>query len=574
VVFAAAAAVVSGLVSPVAHAGPPAGVGVRPVVEAVALSSARVVEPGVRELRDKRFAMVALRWTDRTGSAPAGVRIQAQREDGRWSRWFDVAEQDGSDAGRVTGSEPLWVGDSSAVRVRSAETAGLSVVLIDPGTSTTDVSAASVSQPAVISRAGWGADETIRTDCYAQQGVGVEYATTVKAATIHHTAETNDYTAADSARIVRGIYAYHAITNGWCDIGYNVLVDKYGQIFEGRFGGLHRPVWGAHAGGFNQYTFGVSMLGTFTDVAPTAELIEAVSSIVAWKLAGSYRDPNGQVTLISSGGGTSKYPAGAAVTLPTIFGHRDVGNTECPGDIGYQQLPAIRQRVTTLMGDWRSSAIYAKWQSTGADAGSLGGVYELETDAANGGRWASFNGPNRTVYWSAASGAHIVKGAILATWDSYARERGILGYPTTDELSSTDGVGRYNHFAGVNGSIYWTPSTGAHEIHGGIKSKWVSLGSELGFLRYPVTDELGTPDGIGRYNHFSSGGSIYWHPYWGAHEVHGAIRSRWASLGWERSYLGYPISDEYSIPGGRRSDFENGYITWNAATGVVTDRRY
>jgi len=236
----------------------------------------------------------------------------------------------------------------------------------------------------------------------------VDYASTVKAATIHHTAGTNDYTAADFARIVRGIYAYHAIDRDWCDIGYNVLVDRYGQIFEGRFGGLYRPVWGAHAGGFNQYTFGVSMLGTFIDVAPTAEQLEAVSRIVAWKLAGSYRDPNGQVTLVSAGGGTSKYPPGAVVSLPRIFAHRDVGNTECPGDVGYQQLPAIRQRVSELMGNWRSSPIYAKWQDTGADAGSLGGVYELESDAANGGRWATFTGPNMSVYWSPASGAHIV----------------------------------------------------------------------------------------------------------------------------------------------------------------------
>jgi len=617
---------------PSADAGSPPASGVRPVVESVALGSARVAEPGVREVRGRRFAMVALRWT---GGAPAGVQVRAQRVDGRWGPWLDVEEQDGPDAGRSAGSEPLWVGDSTAVRVRSAETAGLSVVLIDPGTSATDASttgagAAAVPQPAVISRAGWGADETIRTDCFARQGIGVDYAATVKAATIHHTAGTNDYTAADSARIVRGIYAYHAIDRDWCDIGYNVLVDRFGQIFEGRFGGLHRPVWGAHAGGFNQYTFGVSMLGTFIDVAPTAEQLEAVSRIVAWKLAGSYRDPNGQVTLVSGGGGTSKYPAGTAVILPRIFAHRDVGNTECPGDVGYQQLPAIRQRVSELMGDWRSSPIYAKWQDTGADAGSLGGVFDLERDAASGGRWASFDGANRTVYWSSASGAHIVMGAILATWDRYSRERGLLGYPVTDELGTPDGVGRFNHFAGSNGSIYWTPSTGAHEVHGAIMSKWSALGWEWSVLGYPITDELPTPDGVGRFNHFASGGSIYWTPstwahevhgaimskwsslgwersflgypvtdelatpdgvgrfnhfagsngsiYWTpstwAHEVHGAIMSKWASLGWERSYLGYPTSDEYTIPGGRRSDFQHGYITWNAATGAVIDRRY
>lgn len=491
----------------------------RPAIGTVALSSASVAEPGVREVRDKRFAMVAVQWT---GTTPTGIQIQARRAAGHWGQWLDVEELDGPDRGRVAGSEPLWVGHSTALRVRSKgneELAGLSVVLIDPGTRSGDPAAASPLQPAVISRAGWGADETIRTNCYARQGIGPEYATTVKAATIHHTAGTNNYTAAESASIVRGIYAYHAITNNWCDIGYNVLVDKYGQIFEGRFGGLHRPVWGAHTGGFNQFTFGVSMLGTFTNVAPTTAQIEAVSAIVAWKLAGSYRDPNGQVILVSTGGGTSRYPAGTPVTLPRIFGHRETGYTECPGNAGYQKLPAIRQRVTQLMGNWQSSPIYAKWQSTGADAGSLGGVYELESDAAYGGRWATFASPNLTVYWSSASGAHIVKGAILGTWGRFAREWGIFGYPTTDELPTPDGIGRFSHFAGANGSIYWTPSTGAHETHGAIK--W-----------------------------------------------------RWASLGWELSYLGYPVSDEYSIPGGRRSDFQHGYITWNATTGAVVDRPY
>jgi uncharacterized protein with LGFP repeats len=559
--------------------------GVRPVIESVALGSARPAEVGVREVSGRRFAMVALRWT---GEAPAGVQVQAQRRDnGSWTAWLDVEAQDGPDGGTTPGSEPLWVGDSTAIRVRAAQNDGLSVVLIDPGTSTTDarltadagptdaVSATSVAQPAVISRAGWGADETIRTDCFARQGIGVDYASTVKAATIHHTAGTNDYTAADSARIVRGIYAYHAVTNDWCDIGYNVLVDKYGQIFEGRYGGLYRPVWGAHAGGFNQYTFGVSMLGTFTDVAPTAALIDSVSQIVAWKLAGSYRDPNGQVTLISAGGGTSKYPAGTPVTLPTIFGHRDTGATECPGNLGYQQLPTIRQRATALMGDWRSSPIYTKWQQTGADAGELGGVFEVEADAANGGRWATFNYAGWSVYWSSATGAHEVHGGILTAWSQFNREWGFLGYPTTDELGTPDGAGRYNDFAGAGGSIYWTAATDAHEIHGGIKGKWASMGAAQGFLRYPSTDELGTSDGVGRYNNFSgAGGSIYWTPSTGAREIHGGIGLRWRALGAERSYLGYPISDEYAIPGGRRNDFQHGYITWNATTGAIIDRPY
>src|SRR5947208_1744941 len=123
---------------------------------------------------------------------------------------------------------------------------------------------------------------------------------------------------------------------------------------------------------------------------------------------------------------------------------------------------------------------------------------------------------------------------------------GWLGAPVDEgaggsEMDTADGRGRVRDFA--NGSIYWTPQHGAFEVHGEIRVKWAQLGGVRSFLGYPVTDELGTPDGRGRFNHFE-GGSIYWAPETGAHEVHGAIRDKWASIGWERSRLGYPISDE------------------------------
>jgi len=135
------------------------------------------------------------------------------------------------------------------------------------------------------------------------------------------------------------------------------------------------------------------------------------------------------------------------------------------------------------------------------------------------------------------------------------RERGLdLGGPTSEEASTPDGVGRYRHFA--RGSIYWSPSTGAHEVHGAIRDRWARLGWERGPVGYPMTDELTAPDAIGRYNHFGrpnaseADASIYWTPRTGAHEVYGAIRIGWAAAGWERSSLGYPTSGE--------NDFENG----------------
>jgi uncharacterized protein with LGFP repeats len=150
----------------------------------------------------------------------------------------------------------------------------------------------------------------------------------------------------------------------------------------------------------------------------------------------------------------------------------------------------------------------------------------------------------------------------------------VLGFPITDETGTPDGVGRFNHFSSTDGfgaSIYWTPSTGAWSIHGAIRAKWASLGWETSFMGYPVTDETGTPDGVGRFNHFSSddgfGASIYWTPSTGAWSIHGAILAKWASMGWERSCLGYPVTDEFGIAGGRQSNLQGGFIAYSFSSG-------
>ncbi|NEW06895.1 hypothetical protein GK047_12870 [Paenibacillus sp. SYP-B3998] len=132
-------------------------------------------------------------------------------------------------------------------------------------------------------------------------------------------------------------------------------------------------------------------------------------------------------------------------------------------------------------------------------------------------------------------------------------ESSFLRFPLTDTLPVAGG-GLHNDFQG--GSIYWHPSLGAHEVHGAIQDKWFSLSPELkNILGYLVTDEEKTPDQIGRYNHFQ-GGSIYWHPSLGAHEVHGAVRDKWANMNWEKGPLGYPISDLVN----KRQNFQGGYI--------------
>lgn len=497
--------------TPMAAAAAPAA----SAAEIVPLATGHVVGAARETTRNRPFSMVAVQWQ---GQRPASIEVQVRRAGGGWGEWTALEPMPASADGRPTpaATEPLWVGASRAARVRSdVDEATLEIVLIDPGRRSSDsalLGTQSADRPPVISRAAWGADEGLRC-------MDAEYMPTVRAATIHHSAGTNDYGPGDSAAIVRGIYIFHAVTRGWCDIGYNALVDKYGQIFEGAYGGLDRAIHGAHAGGFNDSTFGVSMLGLYTGVNPTDVQLEAVSQIVAWKLGNSYRNPLATVTLVSAGGGTSRYPAGTPVNLPAIFAHRDVGNTECPGDNGYAQLPRIRNRVATLVGDWSDTPIWRKWQSLGGEP-LVGSPHRVEQPGAAGGRFTWFATPSwlpTAIYWSPATDVHAVHGSIAATYSATGAEAGVLGYPITDELVASDGYGRYNHFQG--GSIYYAPSTGAHELYGAIQTRWVALGAE-------------------------------------------------------RSYLLYPRSGIYAVPGGFRADFQFGYIVMNSSTGQVTDRPY
>jgi hypothetical protein len=293
------------------------------------------------------------------------VQLRVKRVDGGWGSWTTITADDveqtptGESEGSAPrgGTAPYWTGQAVGIEVIVQGAGGavpddVKVALVDPGTSpadklaqapaATDQAHAAEGMPAVYSRAQWGADESIRA-------WDPEYASTLKAATIHHTADSNNYTADQVPALMRSIYAYHTITRGWGDIGYNVIVDKFGRMFEGRYGGLASTVVGAHAGGFNTYTFGVSMLGNY-DVIPVPQAtVNAVSEIIAWKFGLFGIDPLGATTLVSGGGGTARYAAGTPVTLPTVFGHRDVGSTACPGAYGYARMAEIKTRVAEAL---------------------------------------------------------------------------------------------------------------------------------------------------------------------------------------------------------------------------------
>jgi len=255
-----------------------------------------------------------------------------------------------------------------------------------------------------------------------------------------------------------------------------------------------------------------------------------------------------------------------------LDGHYRVKSTACPGDGIIPQIGGIRDGVNSKKNgcniNLTGGAIRAKYESLGGCGSFLGAPTTGETATPDGiGRYNHFSN-NGSIYWTEATGAWSIWGNIRNKWSDLGWEGGICGYPITDENTTPDGVGRYNHFnKGV--SIYWTASTGAHAVGGAIRSKWEALGWEGGICGYPLTDESPAADGVGRYNHFSkNNASIYYHPTTGAWSVQGAIKDKWASMGWEMSCLGYPTSDEFTIAGGWRNNFQNGYIEY--VNGVAT----
>ncbi|WP_268258654.1 N-acetylmuramoyl-L-alanine amidase [Actinomyces provencensis] len=193
----------------------------------------------------------------------------------------------------------------------------------------------------VSSRSDWGANESLRN--WDPELASASFVV------VHHTAGTNNYSMDQSASVVRGIYYYHAVTNGWGDIGYNFLVDKWGRAFEGRSGSLSAPaaqmVIGAHDRGFNTGTMGISMMGDYSSVTPSSATIDTVGKLAGWFLgrAGVSPDGTGRFTPTLSNG---TLVAGRTVTVNRISGHRDTFPTSCPGNSGYAQLPTIRGIAT------------------------------------------------------------------------------------------------------------------------------------------------------------------------------------------------------------------------------------
>jgi hypothetical protein len=304
----------------------------------------------------RRFDLIGLGWN---GRSPVRAEVRARKRGGPWSAWVPLHSSDdhGPDAGRAPagdrtrrhGTDPIWTGPADEFQLRvDGAAAGLRARFVRSAPAARTAgrrygvarSAAARRQgvaPAIIPRAAWGGDSVVprAAPLFGQ----------VQLAFVHHTATANDYGPEDSAAIVLGIARYHRDHNGWNDLGYNFLIDKYGQVFEGRAGGIDRAIVGAQAQGFNSVSTGVSCIGTFMTVAQTEAGMDALARLIAWKLSLHAVPVQGPVTVPSAGGPTNRFAAGTPVTFERIAGHRDGNATSCPGDVLYGQLADLRARA-------------------------------------------------------------------------------------------------------------------------------------------------------------------------------------------------------------------------------------
>ncbi|WP_030543991.1 peptidoglycan recognition protein [Streptomyces albus] len=356
------------------------------------------------------YSMLGIVWDDAGEELHGRAQVRTRSTaSGQWSGWRDLSahHDDAPDPAPGErprgGTAPLWVGASDGVQVRvlpertadrapAAFPAGLRIELIDPGgdpgselrsraaglTAAERQSAAANAElaplgarriaplgkaateeaarrspetraasryigprPGIVIRRGWGANESWRERRFL-------YTDTVRTAFVHHSGTGNGYSCAEAPSVLRGIYRYHVHSMKWRDFGYNFAVDKCGTIYEGRAGGVARPVQGAHTLGFNHNSMGIAVLGTYETAEPSRQAMEAVAKLTAWKLGLFGRNPAASSTRVSAG--NTKYPKGTRVTFRVISGHRDGFYTDCPGARIYGKLGSIRGLAARLQG--------------------------------------------------------------------------------------------------------------------------------------------------------------------------------------------------------------------------------
>ncbi|UVI37407.1 NlpC/P60 family protein [Brevibacterium spongiae] len=395
----------------------------------------------------------------------------------------DLGQQsaDGAEGSDAATDESIGTESAEAENVSAAAGGTVSNQNYVPGSSSVDTVAKKVSKPKIGSRSSWGAK--------AYRG-SPDYASGIKQAVVHHTSGSNSYSAEDVPGIIRGIQAYHQDGRGWNDIGYNVVADKYGRLWQARGGDVSKAVIGAHVTGHNSGTFGISVLGTYNGAAPPKKTRDAVASAIAWKF---------------SINGISK------ATKSNMVGHRDLGQTDCPGDAFYAKMGEMRSTVNSIMktgeqpdskkddskkddkskddskkDDSKKSETpkaktaiekYAEKNKLGKAVGK-----EYAVKGISGAKAQKFE--KGVVYWSKKTGAYHLSGAIASSYKGDAITR--LGLPTSAEKGGLKAGGVAQRFE--KGSFYWSKATGAHYTSGVIMKYWGDKGTVKGHLGYPTSD--------------------------------------------------------------------------------------
>jgi putative cell wall-binding protein len=318
--------------------------------------------------------LVGLTW--RAGGA-AAFEVRGHSAEG-WTDWVEVHggagdEPDaGTEGGAVRAAGPAYLGhdvERLQLRVVEGDPRGVVVHGIDSEPVPADAAVASAataatssasaaptraalapastvpSPPPMVTRAQWGADEGWRDDAGGECDGTPDYSDAFVMAAVHHTVSSNTYAAGDVPSILRGIYDFHVHQNGWCDIAYTFFVDRFGTIYEGRYGGVRRPVIGAHTSGFNTTAFGVAAIGDFRTAPVPPALYDGLVKILSFKMAFHGIDPKGSTDVTVGSNSSARWPAGTTVRLPNLEGHRDSNSTECPGDQLYGLLPKLRDDV-------------------------------------------------------------------------------------------------------------------------------------------------------------------------------------------------------------------------------------
>ncbi|MFG1923478.1 N-acetylmuramoyl-L-alanine amidase [Cryptosporangium sp. NPDC048952] len=337
------------------------GLAVQPVGVPLADGHELAVDGTARVLRAAtagvRFAAVGVTWRRDValGEVSVAVRTKASGTP-KWSPWTTNEYHGANNRAGRTGPGLIWTGDAEAIDVVLTGVSGRSpkdvtLDLLDPGSNPVTFRGlpAAARQPTrygngvvqIFSRSAWGAST-------AYMRKRPRYASSLKAVVLHHTATTNNYSADDVPRIIRSIYYYMSVTEKYGDIGYNVLVDKYGRLWEGRAGGLDRPVIGIHAGGFNTGTSGIAIIGNHDKQPISAAAREAVARYAAFKLGRYGVDPLSTQRI--TGGPSTRYKKRTTVRIPAISPHRETSRTACPGDEGLAILPGVRTRTKALIG--------------------------------------------------------------------------------------------------------------------------------------------------------------------------------------------------------------------------------